>query len=143
MPKNPGVTPTPTTTTTKVLEYAGCLRRQLLPELHPGLNPDVHSDYSALISVYPKPYLAIRHRAKQSRAPTPQIVEKTLTGEDYDETDVQAAPKLMEVVLQNCKGRVDQVVGPYLALALRRLPAAETSYMKVRAPRFRRVGHCA
>ena len=59
-------------------------------------------------------------------------MEKTLSEEDYEESDVQAAPKLMEVVLQNCKGRVDQCVGPYLALSLRRLPVAETAYMKVR-----------
>ena len=45
-------------------------------------------------------------------------MEKTLSEEEYEETDVQAAPKLMEVVLQNCKGRVDQCVGPYLALSL-------------------------
>lgn len=58
-------------------------------------------------------------------------MEKTLSDPELEESDVQAAPKLMEVVLQNCKGRVDQVVGPYLALALRRLPVAETAYMKV------------
>ena len=59
------------------------------------------------------------------------MIEHVLADEDLDETDVQPAPKLMEIVLQNCRGRVDAVVAPYLTLALRRLHASRSPYMQV------------
>ncbi len=59
------------------------------------------------------------------------MIEHVLADEDLDESDVQPAPKLMEIVLQNCRGRVDAVVAPYLTLALRSLHASRSPYMQV------------
>ena len=59
------------------------------------------------------------------------MIEHVLADEDLDETDVQPAPKLMEIVLQNCRGHVDAVVAPYLTLVLRRLHASRSPYMQV------------
>jgi hypothetical protein len=41
------------------------------------------------------------------------------------ENDVTCAAKLMEVILQNCRGRVDACVPAYLALVLHRLNLPE------------------
>lgn len=49
-----------------------------------------------------------------------QMVQHSLTGE-YEEFDIQQAASLMEIVLQNCRGRVDQWVEPYIALTLSKL----------------------
>ncbi|PSC72993.1 importin beta-like SAD2 [Micractinium conductrix] len=58
---------------------------------------------------------------------TNQTLETVLTGDGYPEDQVVCAPRLMGVILQHCRGRVDACVGPYLALALRRLaPGVES-----------------
>lgn len=59
------------------------------------------------------------------------MVRGALQG-DYGERDVVPAAKLLEVVLQNCRGRVDAWVGPYLQLALGRLNTATNRTLKVR-----------
>ncbi len=69
----------------------------------------------------------------QARPCDTQMIEHVLADEDLDESDVQPAPKLMEIVLQNCRGRVDAVVAPYLTLVLRRLHASRSPYMQVRS----------
>jgi len=46
------------------------------------------------------------------------------------EQDVIAAPKLLSSVLQNCRGRVDQWVEPYVLLALQCLARVEYKYLK-------------
>ena len=66
------------------------------------------------------------------------MIEHVLADDDLDESDVQPAPKLMEIVLQNCRGRVDACVPPYLSLALRRLHASRSPYMQARL--FRLLG---
>jgi importin-7 len=48
---------------------------------------------------------------------------------DLDDFDVKPIAKLMDVVLLNCKGRVDEWVWPYLELALSRL-------VRVKGPSF-------
>lgn len=40
------------------------------------------------------------------------------------------ACKLMEIVMQNCRGKVDSQVGPYLDLAIGRLQKAEHKKLK-------------
>lgn len=52
------------------------------------------------------------------------LVEKALTNEDLNETDIGSAPRLLEIILQNCRGRVDHCLGHYIALALNRWPAS-------------------
>ena len=69
-----------------------------------------------------------------------QLVEHVLADEDLDDSDVQPAPKLMEIVLQNCRGRVDACVAPYLTLALRRLHASGSPYLQARLLTFSRPG---
>ncbi|GFR49245.1 hypothetical protein Agub_g11259 [Astrephomene gubernaculifera] len=53
-----------------------------------------------------------------------------LTGEGYGERDVVPAAKLLEVVLQNCRGRVDAWVGPFLQLAVGKLQSATNRTLK-------------
>ncbi|GIL84239.1 hypothetical protein Vretimale_15865 [Volvox reticuliferus] len=49
---------------------------------------------------------------------------------DFSDRDVVPAVKLLEVVLQNCRGRVDEWVGPYLQLALNKLQTATNRTLK-------------
>jgi len=60
---------------------------------------------------------------------TYNVCKKVLEG-DYPEPDCLAAPKLMECVMTNCRGRVDVVIEPYVNLALKRLTTAEMSYFR-------------
>ncbi|KAJ7538458.1 hypothetical protein O6H91_11G048900 [Diphasiastrum complanatum] len=55
----------------------------------------------------------------------------TVIGDErlYD-SDIEPAPKLMEAVLQNCKGRVDQWVEPYLQITVNRLRRTKKHYLK-------------
>lgn len=57
------------------------------------------------------------------------MAEKALTDSDASEGDVICAPKLLEIILQNCRGRVDACVPHFINLALSRLahtlPCAE------------------
>lgn len=48
------------------------------------------------------------------------ISQKALSDPEASEGDVICAPKLLEVILQNCRGRVDQCVGHFINLALNR-----------------------
>ncbi|KAK9839718.1 hypothetical protein WJX81_008385 [Elliptochloris bilobata] len=58
------------------------------------------------------------------------MAEKALRNEDLAEAEAECAPKVLELVLQACRGRVDHCVGHYIALALDRLPSAERSLLK-------------
>lgn len=60
---------------------------------------------------------------------TYNICKKVLEG-DYPEPDCLSAPKLMECVMTNCRGRVDVVIEPYINIALARLATAENSYFR-------------
>ena len=60
---------------------------------------------------------------------TYDICKKVLEGE-YPEPDCLSAPKLMECVMTNCRGRVDVVIEPYINIALARLERAEMKYFK-------------
>nr|CAD1820388.1 unnamed protein product [Ananas comosus var. bracteatus] len=46
------------------------------------------------------------------------------------DSDIEPAPKLIEVVFQNCKGQVDHWVEPYLRITIDRLRRAEKPYLK-------------
>ncbi|WZZ54923.1 hypothetical protein YC2023_055030 [Brassica napus] len=58
------------------------------------------------------------------------VLSTLMTDRNIEDSDVESAPKLIEVVFQNCKGQVDQWVEPYLRLTVDRLQRAETSYLK-------------
>ncbi len=61
---------------------------------------------------------------------TTQIVETVLTNEDLPEDDLSAAPQLISIILQNCTGRVDPYLAPYLQLTLTRLQTAQDVFFK-------------
>ncbi len=52
------------------------------------------------------------------------LVEKALVDADLAEADIGSAPRLMEIVMQSCRGRVDACIGTYIALALGRCAAS-------------------
>nr|AAD24843.1 putative importin (nuclear transport factor) protein [Arabidopsis thaliana] len=62
-----------------------------------------------------------------AKSPT---ISKLMTDRNIEDSEIESAPKLIEVVFQNCKGQVDQWVEPYLRLTVDRLQRAETSYVK-------------
>lgn len=49
---------------------------------------------------------------------------------NMEDSDIEPAPKLIEVVFQNCRGKVDQWVEPYLRITVERLRRAEKPYLK-------------
>ena len=49
-----------------------------------------------------------------------ELVEKALTTMDLNDEDAENAPHLLDVVMQNCRGRVDACIGIYINLALTR-----------------------
>jgi len=59
-----------------------------------------------------------------------RIVQRVLNDPETSDGDAEAAPKLIGTVLQNCRGRVDEWVEPYLVLALERFQRAERRGMK-------------
>ncbi|EOA26503.1 hypothetical protein CARUB_v10022552mg [Capsella rubella] len=58
------------------------------------------------------------------------VLSTLMTDRNIEDSDIESAPKLIEVVFQNCKGQVDQWVEPYLRLTVDRLQRAETSCLK-------------
>ncbi|KAL6634387.1 hypothetical protein ACP70R_027058 [Stipagrostis hirtigluma subsp. patula] len=50
--------------------------------------------------------------------------------ENMEDSDIEPAPKLIEVVFQNCKGSVDQWVESYLMITIERLRRAQKPYLK-------------
>uniref|UniRef100_A0A7R9YU85 Importin N-terminal domain-containing protein n=1 Tax=Chlamydomonas euryale TaxID=1486919 RepID=A0A7R9YU85_9CHLO len=58
-----------------------------------------------------------------------KMVEYSLKG-DFRESEIVCAPKLLEIVLQACRGQVDACVGPYLQLVLAKLPSTESRSLK-------------
>lgn len=59
-----------------------------------------------------------------------KLASLLLLDKDMPEAECLPAPKLMECVLLNCKGRVDDCVAPYLAVALERLGVCQLSYLQ-------------
>ena len=61
-----------------------------------------------------------------------ELVEKALTTMDLNDEDAGNAPHLLDVVMQNCRGRVDACIGSYINLALTRsvLCTADTSCLQ-------------
>lgn len=53
-----------------------------------------------------------------------------MANKNIDDSDLVPAPKLIGIVLQTCKGQVDQWVEPYLRITLDRLRGAEKSSFK-------------
>ncbi|KAD0994770.1 hypothetical protein E3N88_43444 [Mikania micrantha] len=57
-------------------------------------------------------------------------LSKIMIDKNLEDNDIEPAPKLIEVVFQNCKGLVDHWVEPYIRLTVERLRVAERPYLK-------------
>lgn len=49
---------------------------------------------------------------------------------NLEDDDIEPAPKLIQVVFQNCRGKVDHWVEPYIRVSVERLRRAEKRYLK-------------
>ncbi|KAG7990879.1 hypothetical protein I3843_02G047400 [Carya illinoinensis] len=58
------------------------------------------------------------------------MISSIMGDKNVEDNDIEPAPKLIQVVFQNCKGQVDQWVEPYLRITVERLRRAEKSYLK-------------
>ncbi|KAL5781974.1 hypothetical protein ACOSP7_007003 [Xanthoceras sorbifolium] len=58
------------------------------------------------------------------------MISSIMADKNLEDADIEPAPKLIEVVFQNCKGQVDQWVEPYLRITVDRLHRTEKSYLK-------------
>ncbi|KAL5081821.1 hypothetical protein RYX36_010242, partial [Vicia faba] len=58
------------------------------------------------------------------------MVSSIMADKNKEDNDIVPAPKLIEVVFQNCRGRVDHWVEPYLRITIERLNRTEKSYLK-------------
>lgn len=59
-----------------------------------------------------------------------KIISRIFADRNFEDNDIEPAPKLIEAVLQNCKGRVDEWVEPYLKITVERLRRTQKSYLK-------------
>ncbi|XP_078156294.1 importin beta-like SAD2 [Carex rostrata] len=58
------------------------------------------------------------------------MLSKIMVDKNMEDSDIVPAPKLIEVVFQNCKGQVDQWVEPYLSITIDRLRSATKPNLK-------------
>ena len=49
---------------------------------------------------------------------------------NLEDGDIEPAPKLIQVLFQNCRGQVDHWVEPYLRITVERLRRTEKPYLK-------------
>ncbi|XP_062108054.1 importin beta-like SAD2 homolog isoform X2 [Humulus lupulus] len=59
-----------------------------------------------------------------------KMISYIMADTNMEDSDIEPAPKLIQVVFQNCKGQVDQWVEPYLRITVERLHRSEKSYLK-------------
>jgi hypothetical protein len=59
-----------------------------------------------------------------------KVISTLLADEKLEDSDIESAPKLIEAVLQNCRGRVDQWLEPYLRISVERLRKTKKNYLK-------------
>lgn len=58
------------------------------------------------------------------------MISSIMADRNMEDSDIEPAPKLVQVVFQNCRGQVDQWVEPYLRITVERLRRSEKSYLK-------------
>ncbi|PON38011.1 Coatomer beta subunit [Parasponia andersonii] len=58
------------------------------------------------------------------------MISSIMADKNMEDSDIEPAPKLIQVVFQNCKGQVDQWVELYLRITAERLRRSEKSYLK-------------
>ncbi|GMH22887.1 hypothetical protein Nepgr_024730 [Nepenthes gracilis] len=59
-----------------------------------------------------------------------KMISCVMADKNLEDSDIEPAPKLIEVVFQNCKGQVDHWVEPYLKITVERLHRTEKPYLK-------------
>ncbi|CAN6580336.1 unnamed protein product [Malus baccata var. baccata] len=58
------------------------------------------------------------------------MIATIMADKNMEDGDIEPAPKLIQVVFQNCRGQVDQWVEPYLRITVERLRRSEKPYLK-------------
>ncbi|MBA0797427.1 hypothetical protein Gohar_008130 [Gossypium harknessii] len=58
------------------------------------------------------------------------MISSIMADKNLEDNDIEPAPKLIEVVFQNCRGQVDHWVEPYLRITLDRLNRTEKPRLK-------------
>ncbi|KAI3700144.1 hypothetical protein L2E82_44762 [Cichorium intybus] len=58
------------------------------------------------------------------------VLSNIMRDKNLEDNDIEAAPKLIEVVFQNCRGQVDHWVQPYIEITVERLRVADRPYLK-------------
>nr|XP_043623852.1 importin beta-like SAD2 isoform X1 [Erigeron canadensis] len=58
------------------------------------------------------------------------MLSNVMNDKNLEDNDIEPAPKLIAVVLQNCRGQVDPWVEPYIRLTVERLRRAERPFLK-------------
>ena len=53
-----------------------------------------------------------------------------MADKNFEDGDIEPAPKLIEVVFQSCKGQVDHWVEPYIRITVERLRRTEKPSLK-------------
>ncbi|KAJ6723659.1 IMPORTIN-7 8 11 [Salix koriyanagi] len=59
-----------------------------------------------------------------------KMISSIMADRNLEDSDIEPAPKLIEVVFQNCKGQVDQWVEPYMRITVEQLRRTEKSHLK-------------
>ncbi|GAB4834165.1 secondary alcohol dehydrogenase (SADH2) [Ancistrocladus abbreviatus] len=58
------------------------------------------------------------------------MISSLMADKNIEDGDIEPAPKLIEVVFQNCRGQVDNWIEPYLRISVERLHRTEKPYLK-------------
>ncbi|GER40807.1 ARM repeat superfamily protein, partial [Striga asiatica] len=58
------------------------------------------------------------------------MISSVMGDKNLEDGDIEPAPKLIQVVFQNCRGQVDHWVEPYLRITMERLHHTERPYLK-------------
>ncbi|KAI3459723.1 hypothetical protein Pfo_016386 [Paulownia fortunei] len=58
------------------------------------------------------------------------MISSVMGDKNLEDGDIEPAPKLIQVVFQNCRGQVDHWVEPYLRITMERLRRTEKPYLK-------------
>lgn len=58
------------------------------------------------------------------------LIMQVMGDKNLEDGDIEPAPKLIQVLFQNCRGQVDHWVEPYLRITVERLRRTEKPYLK-------------
>ncbi|KAJ9546837.1 hypothetical protein OSB04_019380 [Centaurea solstitialis] len=58
------------------------------------------------------------------------VLSNIMSDKNLEDNDIEPAPKLIEVVFQNCRGQVDHWVEPYIRITVERLRLTARPYLK-------------